>query len=103
VNVHADKFIEVGCGLIKDSALTYLLVVNASGFLLMGYDKLSAKLNSVRIPEALFFLVSLAGGFAGVLLGMPIFHHKTSKRTFQAKILVAAIMSVLMLFLLGLI
>ncbi len=89
--------------MIKDSAMMYLLVVNAGGFLLMGYDKLSAKLNSVRIPEALFFLVSLAGGFGGVLLGMPIFHHKTSKRTFQAKILVAAILSGLMLFLLGLI
>ena len=89
--------------MIKDSAMIYLLLVNTGGVLLMGYDKLSAKLNSLRIPEALFFLVSLAGGFAGVLLGMPMFHHKTSKRTFQAKILVAAILSGLMLFLLGLI
>ena len=69
----------------------------------MGFDKLSAKMGSRRIPEALFFMVSLVGGFAGVVLGILVFHHKTNKRSFQLKIIVAAVLSVLMLFLFGLI
>ena len=93
----------MGFGLIKDFVSTYLLAVSIGGFLLMGFDKLSAKMGSRRIPEALFFMVSLVGGFAGVVLGMLVFHHKTSKRSFQLKILIAAVLSVLMLFLFGLV
>jgi len=93
----------MGFGLIKDFVSTYLLVVSVGGFLLIGFDKLSAKMGSRRIPEALFFMVSLVGGFAGVVLGMVIFHHKTTKRSFQLKILVAAVLSVSTLFLFDLI
>jgi len=89
--------------LIKDYVSTYLIAVSVGGFLLMGFDKLSAKMGSRRIPEALFFMVSLVGGFFGVVLGMLVFHHKTSKRSFQLKILIAAVLSVLMLFLFGLV
>ena len=92
----------MGFDLIRDYVSTYLIVVSAGGFLLMGFDKLSAKLGSRRIPEALFFMVSVVGGFIGVVLGMLVFHHKTSKRGFELKILATAVLSVLMLFLLGL-
>ena len=66
----------------------------------MGYDKLSAKVNSERVPELWFFLISLAGGFTGVVLGMFVFHHKISKRSFQLKIGIASIMSILVLVIL---
>jgi uncharacterized membrane protein YsdA (DUF1294 family) len=66
----------------------------------MGLDKLSARANSSRIPELWFFIVSLGGGVVGVVLGMFVFHHKTSKRSFQAKIAIAAVASVLILVLL---
>jgi uncharacterized membrane protein YsdA (DUF1294 family) len=89
--------------LIKDFVPTYLAVVSIGGLLLMGFDKLSAKIGSRRIPEALLLMVSLVGGFAGVVLGILVFHHKTNKRSFQLKIFVAAVLSVLMLFLFGLI
>jgi uncharacterized membrane protein YsdA (DUF1294 family) len=45
----------------------------------------------------LFFLISLAGGFAGVVLGFFVFHHKISKRSFQFKIGVGAAISILIL------
>ena len=78
----------------------YLLVVNAGSLLLMGFDKLSAKMGSGRVPEMWFFLISLAGGFGGVVLGMFAFHHKTSKPSFQLKIVAAAILGItIMLFL----
>ncbi len=78
----------------------YLLIVNAGSLLLMGFDKLSAKMDSERVPEMWFFLVSLAGGFGGVVLGMFAFHHKTSKPSFQLKIVAAAVLGVsILLFL----
>jgi len=76
--------------------------MNVSTFLLMGLDKVRAKLDSGRIPEVWFFVISVAGGVVGVVLGMFAFHHKTSKTSFQAKIALAAVLSVVMLFVLGL-
>jgi uncharacterized membrane protein YsdA (DUF1294 family) len=44
-----------------------------------------------------FFLVSLAGGFGGIVFGMLAFHHKMSKPRYQLKIGTAAILAILML------
>ena len=63
----------------------------------MGLDKLGARANAERVPELWFFLISLAGGFCGILFGMFTFHHKVSKRSFQLKICVAAILAILAL------
>ena len=75
----------------------YLLFINAISFLLMGFDKLSAKVNTERVPELWFFLVSLAGGFGGIMFGMLAFHHKISKASFQLKIGAAAIPAIVIL------
>jgi uncharacterized membrane protein YsdA (DUF1294 family) len=63
----------------------------------MGFDKMSAHVNSERVPEMWFFLISLAGGFVGVILGMFAFRHKTRKMSFQLKIAGAAVLATLML------
>ena len=89
--------------MIKDPVWAYLLLINAGSFLLMGLDKVRAKLESGRIPEMWFFVISVAGGVVGVVLGMFAFHHKTSKTSFQVKIALAALLSVVMLLVLGLI
>ena len=81
-----------------DSLWAYLLLVNVVGLVLMGFDKLSAKADSERVPELWFFLISVAGGFMGVLLGIFVFHHKISKPSFQLKIGVAAIIAIVILF-----
>lgn len=47
---------------------------------LYGYDKVSAKAGAGRVPELLFHLLSFAGGFAGALLGMLAFRHKSNFR-----------------------
>jgi len=75
----------------------YLITVNVGSFLLMGFDKLSAKMDSQRVPEMWFFFVSLVGGFSGVILGMFAFHHKSSKPSFQLKIVVAAVLGTLII------
>ena len=55
----------------------YLIVINAAAFLLMLIDKVKAKKNRWRIPEATLFLVAAIGGSIGSLLGMYTFRHKT--------------------------
>ena len=57
--------------------LAYLLIINAAGFLLMRSDKVRARKNRWRIPEATLMTVAVLGGSVGSLLGMYTFRHKT--------------------------
>jgi uncharacterized membrane protein YsdA (DUF1294 family) len=83
--------------LIGDLAWSYLFLINVGSLVMMGFDKLSAKAGSERVPEMWFLLISLAGGFVGVVLGMFAFHHKTSKTGFQIKIAAAAVLGTLVI------
>ena len=56
---------------------TYLIIVNASGFLLMLIDKLRAKRGDWRIPESTLMTVALVGGSIGAITGMYLVRHKT--------------------------
>ena len=62
--------------------LAYLLIVNAVAFLLMLIDKIKAKKNLWRIPEATLMGVAAIGGSIGALAGMYTFRHKTLHRKF---------------------
>lgn len=55
----------------------YLIVVNLTGFAMMGIDKSRARKRAWRIPEAHLMIVALIGGSVGSILGMWIFRHKT--------------------------
>lgn len=55
----------------------YLFLINAVGFSLMLTDKLKAKKNAWRIPEATLLTVAFIGGSLGTYVGMRIFRHKT--------------------------
>lgn len=57
--------------------LFYLLIINLTGFILMGMDKSRARRHLWRIPEKTLFLTAVLGGSAGALAGMYLFHHKT--------------------------
>ena len=84
--------------MVADLVRNYLVIINVGSLALMGFDKLSAKAGSERVPEMWFFLISLAGGFVGVVAGMLAFRHKTRKTSFQIKIATAAVLSALILF-----
>lgn len=62
--------------------LVYLLLVNAAGFFIMLADKLKARRNQWRIPEATLMLVAAIGGSIGALAGMYTFRHKTKHLKF---------------------
>ena len=74
--------------------ISYLIVINLIGFLVCGYDKLMAVRHQWRIPERIFFLLGLIGAAIGILFGMILFHHKTSKPSFVAIILIDFVINV---------
>lgn len=57
--------------------VSYLIIINLIGFVIMGIDKLKAKKRAWRIPESTLFVVALIGGSLGTTAGMHIFRHKT--------------------------
>ena len=67
---------------ITQIAIIYLLIINISGFLVMGIDKHKAKMGNRRIPENSLFMFTVLGGGVGTIIGMYVFHHKTKKLKF---------------------
>ena len=67
-----------------------LLAIGASSsvwvFALCGVDKRAARRGGRRVPERSLLLPVLFGGLPGLLAGMLVFRHKTSKRSFQWKL-----------------
>lgn len=57
--------------------VSYLIIINLIGFVIMGIDKLKAKKRAWRIPESTLFVVALIGGSLGTTIGMHVFRHKT--------------------------
>ena len=57
--------------------LLYLLLINATAFLLMLMDKQRARRNRWRIPERTLLGAAILGGSIGALMGMYTMHHKT--------------------------
>lgn len=60
----------------------YLLLINATAFILMLADKHKARKNLWRIPEAVLMGSALLGGSLGALLGMYTCRHKTKHLKF---------------------
>lgn len=67
---------------MKIFLITYTILINIIGLLVMGLDKLKARRRKQRIPERTLFLIALIFGSVGILMGMYLFHHKTKKRRF---------------------
>ena len=62
--------------------LIYLLIINASGFLVMTIDKLYARKNMWRVPERTLLGLAALGGSIGVLSAMYTVRHKTKHMKF---------------------
>ena len=64
----------------------WICVSSFIAFVLFGYDKLRAsRFPDRRVSEFHLVLIGAAGGWPGGLLGMLLFRHKTSKRSFKIK------------------
>ena len=64
--------------------LIVLAVISLMTFACYGLDKHAAEKHTWRTPERRLLLFGFAGGAAGALLGMQVFHHKTRKPRFWA-------------------
>lgn len=61
----------------------YILIINITGFVLMGMDKKRAIRGAWRISERSLFLTALLGGSLGCILGMEHYRHKTKHWYFR--------------------
>ena len=79
----------------------YLAAVNLAAFALYGIDKYKARRGLWRIPEVVLLFAAAAGGSAGALLGMHVFHHKTKKPRFFIGVPVILLLHLVILFFSG--
>ena len=62
--------------------ISYLLIINLLGFLIMLIDKQRSIHKEWRISENTLVGISILGGSIGMLLGMSSFRHKTKHKKF---------------------
>ena len=80
-----------------DILITYLLIINALGFLLMRIDKQKAIRGRWRIPEATLLGAAFLGGSLGCMWGMYAVRHKTKHLKFSLGLPVIFAVQVLLL------
>ncbi|PXF42636.1 hypothetical protein BWQ96_07640 [Gracilariopsis chorda] len=71
--------------LVVRSTLLYLVGVNTTSAVLVGYDKRQAAHRGQRVPERRLCNLAIAGGWAGGMMAMYLARHKTKKKSFQKK------------------
>ncbi|MFZ4928917.1 DUF1294 domain-containing protein [Chryseobacterium sp. Mn2064] len=78
--------------------ITFLLIVNLITFGAFGFDKWQARKHQWRISENTLLGLSLLGGVVGAALGMILFHHKVSKKSFLVKFFIVVLIDVVLLY-----
>lgn len=63
--------------------VAWLIAVNVLTLVVYGFDKSRAKGPSLRIPERTLHVLALLGGTPAAFVGQRLFHHKSSKSSFQ--------------------
>ena len=57
--------------------VSYAVIINIVGFIIMRLDKMKAKSGAWRISEDNLLLIALLGGSVGIFIGIKICRHKT--------------------------
>jgi uncharacterized membrane protein YsdA (DUF1294 family) len=74
------------------------MVIGISGIALMGVDKLLAVIGWDRISEKTLHIITLLGGFWGIIFGAFLFRHKTSKPEFWPPVVFATALWLILFF-----
>ncbi|MDD2994099.1 MAG: hypothetical protein PWQ08_1234 [Clostridiales bacterium] len=80
-------------------SIAYLVAINLVAFVGCGLDKRAAIQKKWRIPERVLLGLAIAGGGAGMLLGMFVFHHKTKTPKFIITVPVVLVAEIVFLVL----
>ncbi len=75
--------------------IAYFLLINVITFFVYGLDKLKAKKQAWRIPEAVLLMLAVIGGSIGALIGMKVWHHKTLHNKFRFGVPIILILQVI--------
>ncbi len=78
----------------------FLLVTNVLGFVILGLNKLRARVGALQIPDAVLLLLALLGGSIGSLLGFYLFPQKARRKLLQYGLPAILALQLLLLFLL---
>lgn len=62
-----------------------LLMINLFTFIIFGWDKRLSIKHKRRVPESTLLGTAFIGGTIGAILGILIFRHKVSKKSFLLK------------------
>ena len=77
--------------MIDSLAAVWFAAWSVVAFVAFGLDKWRAGRSKRRVPETTLALLGAVGGWAGGLLAMILFRHKTAKLTFKFKYAAALI------------
>lgn len=78
--------------------ILYLLLINIFTFTLYAFDKEQARKHRERVSEKNLLLFTFIGGTLGALLAMRVFQHKTSKSSFQFKLILTLLAQIVVFF-----
>ncbi|MBB1473063.1 cold shock and DUF1294 domain-containing protein [Luteimonas sp. MC1782] len=70
-------------GVLPPLLLAAYLALSVLSYLMYRSDKLAARRDAQRTPEARLHLVDLLGGWPGALIAQQRYRHKTAKQSFQ--------------------
>ncbi|WP_263602893.1 DUF1294 domain-containing protein [Chryseobacterium sp. PET-29] len=75
-----------------------IAVISIITFIIFGIDKRKAVKHQRRIPESTLLSLTFLGGTIGALLGMLVFRHKISKRSFLLKFALIVLIQALFIY-----
>ncbi|NML57503.1 DUF1294 domain-containing protein [Chryseobacterium cheonjiense] len=76
-----------------------IALISIITFIIFGIDKRKAVKHQRRIPENTLLILAFFGGTIGALLGMLVFRHKISKRSFLLKFSGIVVIQVMLVYL----
>ena len=83
---------------MREFLIGWFVATNVLAWALIALDKLKARRRARRIPEAQLILVAAAGGAPASWIACSVHRHKTRKRSFQAKLSVASLICLALLW-----
>ena len=69
--------------MLNNLIISYFIIINIIGIIIMGIDKNYAKKHKWRIAEKTLWRIAIIGGACGTTIGMKVFHHKTQHPNFK--------------------